>query len=130
MTEKQVGPALSDEALIELYFKRDERAISETEKKYGKLVYRIAYNVLGDHSDTEECQNDTYLKVWNEIPPTKPRVFAAFIAQITRRTAINRFRQKRGKKQIPTELTASADELYAHLKPSKTAYPKRSFQSF
>ena len=102
---------ITDEQIIELYWQREEAAIQETDKKYGQFLFRIAYNILHDRLDCEECQNDTYLGVWNAIPPTKPTVFPAFITQIMRRIAINRYKEKTSKKRIPSELTVSMDDL-------------------
>lgn len=73
---------LEDKRIIELYWDRDETAIQETDNKYGKFLFKIAYNILNDRCDCEECQNDTYLGIWNAIPPTRPAVFPAFITQI------------------------------------------------
>ena len=61
---------MDDLRIIELYFERDEQAIKETDAKYGKLCHSIAYNILNNHEDSEECVNDTYVGVWNAIPPT------------------------------------------------------------
>lgn len=102
---------IADEQIIELYWQREERAIKETDVKYGQFLFRIAYNILHDRSDSEECQNDTYLGIWNAIPPTRPVVFPAFITQIMRRTAIDRYKEKTSKKRIPSELTISLEEL-------------------
>ena len=102
---------IADEQIINLYWQREETAIQETDKKYGKFLFRIAYNILHDSLDCEECQNDTYLGVWNAIPPTRPTVFPAFITQIMRRIAINRYKEKMSKKRIPFELTISMDDL-------------------
>ncbi len=102
---------ISDEHIIELYWQRNEKAIKETEIKYGKMLFRIAYHILHDKSDCEECQNDTYLCVWNRIPPTRPTKFQAFIAKIARDIAINKYNEKMSKKRIPSELTASLEEL-------------------
>lgn len=104
---------IDDEQIIELYWQRDERAISETDFKYGQFLYRIAYNILHDKLDCEECQNDTYLDIWNAIPPARPSVFPAFITQIMRRTAIDRYKEKTRKKHVPSELTVSLEELGA-----------------
>ena len=70
--ERQTG--LNDEQIIEMYWRRDDRAISETDKKYGQFLYNISYNILHDHLDCEECKNDTYLGVWNAIPPTNDTI--------------------------------------------------------
>ncbi len=108
-TEQQ--EIIADEQIIELYWRREEKAIQETDKKYGQFLFRIAYNILHERLDCEECQNDTYLGVWNAIPPTRPTVFPAFITQIMRRIAINRYKEKASKKRIPSELTISMEDV-------------------
>lgn len=102
---------LSDSQIIDLYWKRQENAILETDHKYGQFLFRIAYNILQDKLDCEECQNDTYLKVWNAIPPTRPTEFAAFLVQIMRRIAINRYKEKTCKKRISSELTVAMEDV-------------------
>ncbi len=69
------SPILADEAIIALYFDRNENAICETDKKYGKYLFTIANNIVNNLQDSEECLNDTYLKTWNAIPPAKPSIF-------------------------------------------------------
>lgn len=102
---------ITDVQIIELYFMRDELAIRLTDEKYGAMLYRIAYNILHDKLDCEECRNDTYLGVWNAIPPERPNIFSAFITQIMKRIAINRYKEKNAKERIPSEFTESIDEL-------------------
>lgn len=112
---------VADEQIIELYWNRKENAIEETDKKYGQLLFGIAYNILHDHPDCEECQNDTYLATWNAIPPTRPSALLAFIIQIMRRIAINRYKQKSCKKRVPSELTVSVEDLNSALHGEKSA---------
>lgn len=81
---------MKDLDIIELYFQREECAISETEKKYGSYLYEIAYRILNDRSDGEEAVNDTYLGAWNAIPPTKPDCLRHFLSRITRNLSLNR----------------------------------------
>ncbi len=102
---------MSDGEIIELYFRRDERAISETDAKYGKYLFSVAYNVVHDRLDCEECLNDTYLDAWNAMPPERPAVLKAFLAIIMRRRAIDRYKAEKRKKRIPSELTVSLSEL-------------------
>ncbi len=102
---------LADEQIVELYWQRDEKAISHTDQKYGQYLFRIAYNILHDRLDCEECQNDTYNGIWNAIPPTRPTVFPAFITQIMRNIATERYKYKMSKKRVPTEFTVSIEEL-------------------
>ena len=112
-TEKDVKSEkqLSDEAIIELYWQRDEGAIDATDKKYGRYLYTIAYNIIHDSMDCEECVNDTYLGVWNRIPPTRPNIFQVFLAKIMRNIAIDRFRQNTASKRVPSEMVVSLSEL-------------------
>ena len=84
---------MEDNQIIELYWNRNEKAISETDKKYGKYCNYIAYNILQNDEDSNECVNDTYLKTWNCIPPKKPDVFKLFLAKITRNLAIDKYRK-------------------------------------
>lgn len=111
---------IEDEQIIELYWERNEKAIQATDVKYGKFLFKIAYNILNDRCDCEECQNDTYLGIWNAIPPTRPTVFPAFITQIMRRIAINRYKEKKVKKHIPSEFTVSMEDLYNTLQSSES----------
>ena len=102
---------MDDIQIIELYNERSETAISETANKYGKCCYYIAYHILYDEQDSEECVNDTYLRAWESIPPQYPNKMSAFLGKITRNLALNRYRyymrEKRGYGQIPLVL----DEL-------------------
>jgi RNA polymerase sigma-70 factor (ECF subfamily) len=102
---------LEDHEIVELYWARDERAIEETSKKYEKYLYRIAYNIVKDRMDSEECVNDTYLNTWNGIPPARPSVLHVFLAKITRNLALDRFRKNGAAKRIPSEMTISLEEL-------------------
>lgn len=90
---------LQDNEIIELYFARDERAIGETQTKYGDYCFTVANNILSDRLDSEECVNDTWLKTWNSIPPVRPKIFSAFLAKITRNSAINRLNYRMAKKR-------------------------------
>jgi len=91
---------MDDARIIELYFQRSEEAIAQTEKKYGRYCYSIAYNILKDELDSNECVNDTYLKVWEKIPPAKPSPFSTFIGRITRNISIDRLRSEGAQKRI------------------------------
>ena len=95
---------MEDYKIIELYFSRDERAIKETDLKYGKLCHSIANNILKNNEDSEECVNDTYIGIWNTIPPEKPNHFMAFVCKIARNLALKRLeastRQKRSQATV------------------------------
>ena len=101
---------LTDEQIIDLYWGREERAIAETDFKYGQFLYRVAMNILADRCDSEECQNDTYLHAWNAIPPTRPAVLRVFLTRITRNLSINRYKEKNAQKRVPSHLTVALDE--------------------
>lgn len=90
---------MEDNEIITLYFSRSERAIVETDIKYGHYCKKIAQNILNDMRDTEECVNDTYLQVWNVIPPARPYHFSAFLGKITRNLSINRLKLKKTQKR-------------------------------
>ena len=106
---------MEDETIIDLYFAREERAISETGKKYGSYCRSIAFNILHSHEDTEECVSDTYLHTWNTIPPTRPGCLRAFLGRITRNLSFTRWEaaraQKRGGGQTQLLLSELADCL-------------------
>ena len=102
---------ISDEKIIELYWSRNEKAIEETDLKYKKYLFSIAYNIVHNQLDCEECLNDTYLGTWNAIPPQKPRVLKAFLTVIMRRIAINRYHSNLRKNVVPSELTVSLSEI-------------------
>ncbi len=102
--------AHGDEAILDLYFARDERAIQETDRCYGKACMQVSLGVLGNHSDAEECVNDTYLKAWNTIPPTRPRSLCAYVCRIARNLSVNRLRDMTAAKRS-RDLTISLSEL-------------------
>lgn len=93
-----------DNKILELFFQRSEKAISELSAKYGNLSVKTAYNILENIEDAEECVNDSYLSVWNAIPPQKPNPLVAFLLKIVRNTSINRLkyysRQKRNNQYL------------------------------
>ncbi len=91
---------MEDNQIIELYFRRDESALTETANKYGTFCLRIAMNVVNVREDAEECVNDTYHTAWNQIPPTKPDSFKAFLGRIVRNFAISKYRALHAKKRF------------------------------
>ena len=90
---------MEDDQIIDLYWNRKEQAIYETDKKYGKYCSTISFNILQDKEDSNECINDTYMKLWGAIPPQKPNVFKAYIGKIVRNLALNRYEKNRAKKR-------------------------------
>lgn len=111
---------MDDQRIVELFFARDERAIKETDTKYGRLCYSIVYNILSNHEDSEECVNDTYVGLWNAIPPARPGNFMAFVCKIARNLALKRLTfLKREKRSADVKL--SLDELEAVLPDERLA---------
>ncbi|MBQ5602702.1 MAG: sigma-70 family RNA polymerase sigma factor [Clostridia bacterium] len=109
---KQIAKTpMDDKSIIELYFARDEKAIEETDFKYRKYLFTVAYNLLRDILDCEECINDTYVGAWNAMPPARPKLLKAFLTVITRRTAIKRYHSNLRKRTVPSEMTLSLSEL-------------------
>ncbi len=102
---------MEDKEIIDLYFERSERAITETDSKYGAYCNTIAYNILQNSEDTEECKNDTYLKLWNTMPPERPYHLKAFIGRITRNLAINMYDKIRAQKRGGGSFEICLDEL-------------------
>ena len=82
---------MEDERIINLYFDRNEEAISETARKYGAMIRGIAYNILKNHSDSEECENDTYHITWKKIPPERPKYLSAFLGRIARNVSFDKY---------------------------------------
>lgn len=102
---------MTDEKIVDLFWQRDELAIRETDLKYKKFLLSIAYNIVCDICDSEECLNDTYIGAWNAIPPAKPTLLQAFLATIMRRTAIDHYKARRRQKRVASELTVSLSEV-------------------
>ena len=90
---------MNDTEIVDLYWKREERAVEETAKKYGSYCYSIAYNILANHEDAEESVNDTYIEAWNAMPPHKPLILSTFLGKLTRCIAIDRWRSNHAEKR-------------------------------
>ena len=103
---------MDDLKIIELYFSRDEQALRETADKYGAYCMAVSMSILRSQPDAEECVNDTYLKTWNSIPPTRPSSLKLFLARITRNDSLNRHRALHADKRN-RDLEVSLSELEA-----------------
>ncbi len=101
----------SDHDIIELFFQRNENAITETDRKYRAYLLTVAKGFVNDSEDAEECLNDTYHDTWNKIPPARPENLKAFLAVIMRRTAIDRLKHETRKKRISAGFSESLSEL-------------------
>ena len=102
---------MEDEAILDLYFDRNEQAITETDRKYGRYCFTLANTILNNTQDAEETVSDTYLKAWNVIPPKRPGVFKMFLAKITRNLAFSRWRKFTAEKRGGGEMELVLGEL-------------------
>lgn len=105
----------SDRQIIEYLSVHNEKALELIGEKYGDYIFRIAFNMLGDKADAEECRNDVLLALWNAAPDGGDHgSISAFVATVARRISINRYNEKKRAKRIPSELTVSIDELIGY----------------
>lgn len=102
---------MEDETIVTLYWDRDETAIRETETKYDRYLTKIAYNILSDMEDSRESVNDTYLAAWNSMPPQRPSLLSTYLAKLTRRISIDRFRYRTRDKRKDSQYALSLSEL-------------------
>ena len=102
---------MEDSRIIELYWQREPDAIAETERKYGAYCFTVAQHILRSREDSKECVNDTWLRAWNVIPPSRPNVLQMFLAKITRNIAFNRWEAQTAKKRGGCETDLVLSEL-------------------
>jgi RNA polymerase sigma-70 factor (ECF subfamily) len=103
---------LEDARIIELYFARDEAAIEQTRVSYGHKLRAVALRILADDMDAQECENDTYLKTWNSIPPNRPVHFLAYILKICRNAALGMLEHRNAAKRS-AQIVELTDEMQA-----------------
>ena len=101
---------MDDIRIIDLFLARNEQAIEETDRKYGRLCFSIANRILENREDSEECVNDTYLTAWNKIPPTRPNHLGAFLCKITRFLSLKKLEFLNAQKRTAV-VTVSFEEL-------------------
>ncbi len=94
---------MEDRQIVDLYWKRSERAISESDQKYGRMLYSLSYALLSSREDAEECLNDTWLAAWNAMPTARPAYLGAFLSKITRRISVDAWRREHRKKRGGTD---------------------------
>ena len=102
---------MDDKSIVDLYFSRDQDAIAQTDKKYGRYCYCIAYNILTNKEDAEESVSDTYMAAWKAMPPKRPSILATFLGKITRRLSIDRWRSRNRYKRGGGEIVLALEEL-------------------
>ena len=102
---------MEDKQIVDLYWQRSEMAVSETEQKYGRYCRYIAFHILGNEEDSEECVNDTYLRAWNSMPPHRPSVLKTFLGKITRNLSLDKYEQRNAAKRNRGKAPLIFDEI-------------------
>ena len=102
---------MDDREIIDLYWERSEKALTATIEKYGNYCRSIAYNILHNYEDVEECINDTCLRAWDAMPPERPDCLSAYLGKITRNLAFNKYKHNHVMKRGNGEIAVVLDEL-------------------
>lgn len=102
---------MEDSRIVEMYWDRDEEAIRQSEKKYGRYCGAIAHNILFNRADEDECLNDTWIGAWNSIPPQRPEKLGPYLGKITRNAALNMYEKKHAEKRGGGQTALALDEL-------------------
>lgn len=110
---------IDDGEIIELFFQRNQQAIVELDRKYGKICHSFSYNILNSHQDAEECVNDAYLGLWNTIPPARPEPLLAYVVKIVRNLSIKSYWRKEAKKR-GGQFTIALQEIEGCISGCKT----------
>lgn len=118
---------MNDSQIVALFFDRDQRAIEETAARYGNYCYSIVHNILNNREDAEEAVSDTYLALWDAIPPHKPTVLRTFLGKIARRTALKQWEKMRTQKRGGGEVALALEELSEYLSDGTT--PETAIQA-
>ena len=118
---------MDDNDILDLYFDRDESAITETRVKYGLRIFKISINILRAKEDAEECVNDTLLKAWDAIPPSRPGLLGAYLAKIARNLSINKWQARGAAKRGGGEASLILSELVDCI-PAKGG-PEQEYES-
>lgn len=118
---------MDDSKIVQLFWDRNETALSATEKKHGNRCRSVAENILGSRVDAEDCVNDSYLKLWEQIPPNRPRLLGAYLCRIVRNTAIDMLKGKLADKRGNGKSALVFDEL-EEIIPDKSTV-ERTYES-
>ena len=102
---------MQDNEIVAMFLERNETAIEQAKSRYERYLYKIAYNILGDREDCEECLSDVFLGAWNSIPPHEPEDLRTYLSKLTRRSAISVLRKKNRDKRRASEYAVSLEEL-------------------
>ena len=124
---------MDDNKIIELFFARNEKALSESQQKYGRYCRLIAKNILPSDEDTEEVLNDTLLCAWNTIPPENPKSLKVYLGTLARNLSLDRYRKMKAEKRGGCEVSLcleEAEEFLADTKSISEEYERREFVKF
>lgn len=111
VAKRREDTGLKDAEILDLYFARNEQAIAETQKSYGTYCFSIAFHVLHDQEDSDECVNDTWMRAWNSIPPNRPEHLNLYLGTITRNLSFDRWKKKKAAKRGCGETELELEEL-------------------
>ena len=104
---------MEDTRIVDLYLNREESAIEETAKQYGTRLRALSFGIVGDKETAEECENDTYWRAWQRMPPDRPHGLRLYLGAITRHLALDRWRASHADKRGGGEVALSLEELGA-----------------
>lgn len=124
---------MDDRKIIELFFARDEKALSESQSTYGGYCKSISKNILSSDEDAEEVLNDTLLSAWNTIPPEEPKSLKAYLGTLARNISLDRYRKMKAEKRGGCEVSLcleEAEEFLADTKSVSEEYEKREFVAY
>ncbi len=111
---------MHEEEILDLYWNRSESAIVESQSKYGHYCFSIAFRILHNNEDSDECVNDTWMHAWNAIPPKRPNRLELFLGTITRNLSLDRWKARNAKKRGEGEMQLALDELAECVPASST----------
>ena len=120
---------MEDQQIVNLLFQRSENAISALQEKFGGLCSSIISHILPDSRDVEECASDTYLRIWNSIPPQKPVRLDSYLARIARNAALDRYDYNTASMRS-TDLTLAYEELALYLPAREIETESVAFRFF
>lgn len=116
---------MEDKLIVDLYWARNEDAITQTSVKYGKMMHHTSKSIVGTHEDAEECVNDAYLAAWNSMPENRPTYLGGYMAKIIRNISINRYDHNHAAKRYGVQVVF--EELEECLGDSRT--PEEEYES-
>lgn len=121
---------MEDEQIVELYWNREEAAIAETSHKYSRLCKTIALNILGNLPDAEECENDTYLALWNAIPSTRPNCFSAFLSTVVRNKALDQYKRKKRRSRECELIVSELEECAFYIPSAEDSFAEKQVYQY